>query len=68
MLTPLLTFVVLGALHDGVTVWERAQELPGHLLEVVQALVLEAALLIAVTMFLADLLRAKIDPGAAART
>jgi peptide/nickel transport system permease protein len=37
-------------------------------LEVVQALVLEAALLIAVTMFLADLLRARIDPRAGARS
>ena len=37
-------------------------------LEVVQALVIEAALLIAVTMFLADLVRAKIDPRAGART
>jgi peptide/nickel transport system permease protein len=37
-------------------------------LDVVQALVLEAALLIAVTMFLADLLRARIDPRAGART
>jgi peptide/nickel transport system permease protein len=37
-------------------------------LEVVQALVLEAALLIAVTAFLADLVRAKIDPRAGART
>jgi peptide/nickel transport system permease protein len=37
-------------------------------LEVVQALVLEAALLIAVTMFLADVLRARIDPRAGART
>jgi peptide/nickel transport system permease protein len=37
-------------------------------LEVVQALVLEAALLIAVTMFLADLVRAKIDPRAGTRT
>jgi peptide/nickel transport system permease protein len=37
-------------------------------LEVVQALVLEAALLISVTMFLADLVRAKIDPRAGART
>ncbi|MGZ6644354.1 MAG: hypothetical protein ACXVFT_21335, partial [Solirubrobacteraceae bacterium] len=36
--------------------------------DVVQALVLEAALLIAVTMSLADLVRAKIDPRAAART
>jgi peptide/nickel transport system permease protein len=36
-------------------------------LEVVQALVLEAALLIAVTMFLADLVRAKIDPRAGTR-
>jgi ABC-type dipeptide/oligopeptide/nickel transport system permease component len=33
-------------------------------MEVVQALVLEAAVLISVTMFLADLLRAKIDPRA----
>jgi peptide/nickel transport system permease protein len=33
-------------------------------LEVVQALVLEAAVLISVTMFLADLVRAKIDPRA----
>jgi peptide/nickel transport system permease protein len=37
-------------------------------LEVVQALVLEAALLIAVTMLLADLVRAKIDPRAGTRT
>jgi peptide/nickel transport system permease protein len=37
-------------------------------LEVVQALILEAALLISVTMFLADLLRARIDPRAGART
>jgi peptide/nickel transport system permease protein len=37
-------------------------------LEVVQALVIEAAVLIAVTMFLADLVRAKIDPRAGART
>ena len=37
-------------------------------LEVVQALVLEAALLIAVTAFLADLVRARIDPRAGART
>jgi ABC-type dipeptide/oligopeptide/nickel transport system permease component len=37
-------------------------------LEVVQALVLEAALLISVTMFLADLVRARIDPRAGART
>jgi peptide/nickel transport system permease protein len=37
-------------------------------LDVVQALVLEAALLIALTMFLADLLRARIDPRAGART
>jgi peptide/nickel transport system permease protein len=37
-------------------------------LEVVQALVLEAALLIAVTMALADLVRARIDPRAGART
>jgi ABC-type dipeptide/oligopeptide/nickel transport system permease component len=37
-------------------------------LDVVQALVLEAALLIAVTMFLADLLRARIPPRAGART
>jgi peptide/nickel transport system permease protein len=36
-------------------------------LEVVQALVLEAALLIAVTMFLADLVRARIDPRAGAQ-
>ena len=33
-----------------------------------QALILEAALLISVTMFLADLLRARIDPRAGART
>jgi ABC-type dipeptide/oligopeptide/nickel transport system permease component len=38
------------------------------LLEVVQALVLEVALLIAGTMFLADLVRAKIDPRAGARS
>ena len=31
MLTPSLTFVVLGALHDGVTVWSRIAELPGYL-------------------------------------
>ena len=37
-------------------------------LEVVQALVLEAALLISVTMFLADLLRARIDPRAGTRS
>ena len=37
-------------------------------LDVVQALVLEAALLIGVTMFLADLVRARIDPRAGART
>ena len=37
-------------------------------LEVVQALILEAALLISVTMFLADLLRARIDPRAGTRT
>jgi len=37
-------------------------------LEVVQALVIEAAVLIAVTMFLAELVRAKIDPRAGART
>jgi len=37
-------------------------------LDVVQALVLEAALLIAVTTFLADLVRARIDPRAGART
>jgi peptide/nickel transport system permease protein len=37
-------------------------------LDVVQALVLEAALLISVTMFLADVLRARIDPRAGART
>ena len=37
-------------------------------LDVVQALVIEAALLIAVTMFLADLVRAKIDPRAGARS
>jgi peptide/nickel transport system permease protein len=36
--------------------------------DVVQALVLEAALLISVTMLLADLLRARIDPRARART
>jgi peptide/nickel transport system permease protein len=36
-------------------------------LDVVQALVLEAALLISVTMLLADLLRARIDPRAGAR-
>jgi ABC-type dipeptide/oligopeptide/nickel transport system permease component len=36
--------------------------------EVVQALVLEAALLISVTMLIADLLRARIDPRAGART
>jgi ABC-type dipeptide/oligopeptide/nickel transport system permease component len=36
-------------------------------LDVVQALVLEAALLIAVTMFLADLVRAWIDPRAGTR-
>jgi hypothetical protein len=33
-----------------------------------KALVLEAALLIAVTMLLADLLRARIDPRAGARS
>jgi peptide/nickel transport system permease protein len=37
-------------------------------LEVVQALVLEAALLISVTMFLADLVRARIDPRAGPRS
>jgi peptide/nickel transport system permease protein len=37
-------------------------------LDVVQALVLEAAVLIAVTMFLADIVRARIDPRAGART
>ena len=37
-------------------------------LDVVQALVLEAALLISVTMLIADLLRARIDPRAGART
>ena len=31
MLTPSLSFVVLGALHDGVTVWDRAADLPGYL-------------------------------------
>jgi hypothetical protein len=33
-------------------------------LEDVQALIVEASLLIALTMFLADLLRAKLDPRA----
>ena len=37
-------------------------------LEVVQALILEAALLISVTMFLADLLRARIDPRTTTRS
>ena len=36
-------------------------------LDVVQALVLEAAVLISVTMFLADLLRASVDPRAVTR-
>jgi peptide/nickel transport system permease protein len=31
VITPSLTFVVLGALQDGVTVWDRAAELPGYL-------------------------------------
>ena len=37
-------------------------------LDVVQALVLEAALLISVTMLLADLVRARIDPRSGACT
>jgi peptide/nickel transport system permease protein len=31
VITPSLTFVVLGSLHDGVTVWDRAGQLPGYL-------------------------------------
>ena len=31
MLTPSLSFVVLGALQNGVTVWDQAAELPGYL-------------------------------------
>jgi ABC-type dipeptide/oligopeptide/nickel transport system permease component len=36
--------------------------------DVIQALVIEAALLISVTMLFADLLRARIDPRAVSRT
>jgi hypothetical protein len=31
VLTPSLTFVVIGALHDRVRVWEQATELPAYL-------------------------------------
>jgi ABC-type dipeptide/oligopeptide/nickel transport system permease component len=46
----------------------RGEQSRVPLLEVLQALILEAALLVSVTMFLADLLRAKIDPRAGAQT
>jgi peptide/nickel transport system permease protein len=39
--------------------------IPGN--DVIQALVIEASFLIAVTMFLADVLRARLDPRSAAR-
>jgi ABC-type dipeptide/oligopeptide/nickel transport system permease component len=123
VLTPALTYVVIGSLQDDVPLWTQIQQLPQYLsdtflhgdlgesgpfltslrndvldglpvdvalligglfrradigqfrgeqshipgLDTIQALVIEASFLIAVTMLLADLLRARLDPRSEAR-